>query len=92
LKELMRMNCLLKDVLRDAVDTAKRAGIWQLLSMKEKEETVRYIFLNFGAVLREEAASGKRPPASKRCGACNRFSGEGDMSRDLAADEPAGAA
>jgi hypothetical protein len=37
------MNNLLKDILRDVVVGAKQAGIWQLLTMKEKEETVRYI-------------------------------------------------
>lgn len=49
----MRMNYLLKDVLRDAVDMAKQAGIWQLLTMKEKEETVRYISRNFGVLMNE---------------------------------------
>ena len=49
------MNYLLKDVLQDAVDTAKQAGFWQLLTMKEKEETVRYISRNLGALMREDA-------------------------------------
>ena len=47
------MNYPLKDVLRDAVDMAKRAGIWQLLTMKEKEETVRYFSRYFSVLMNE---------------------------------------
>jgi hypothetical protein len=48
--EEMDMNYHVKDILRDAVDTAKQCGIWQLLTMKEKKETVRYIYSILGTI------------------------------------------
>ena len=47
------MKYLLQDIFRDVIDTAKETGIWQTLSLHEKEEIVNYFLCHFDALLKE---------------------------------------
>ncbi len=48
---------LLQDILRDTIDAAKETGIWQLLSLEEKEELVSYFLRHFSAILEESKSA-----------------------------------
>lgn len=37
----------LRDILMDAIDTAKKAGVWQSFSMTEKKALIEYFYLLF---------------------------------------------
>lgn len=51
------MSYLLRDILRDTIVAAKETGIWQLLSLKEKEEVVKYFLLHYNSILEETRAA-----------------------------------
>lgn len=35
----------LRGIIRDAIEAAKECGLWQTLSLKEKESVVKYFYL-----------------------------------------------
>jgi hypothetical protein len=35
----------LRGIIRDAIEAAKESGLWQCLSLKEKESVVKFIYL-----------------------------------------------
>lgn len=37
----------IKDILREAIGLAKKTGLWQMFSLKEKEDMVRYFYLRY---------------------------------------------
>jgi hypothetical protein len=45
------MKYLLRDILRDAIEMAKETGIWQLLTLREKQEVVRYFLLHSDSLM-----------------------------------------
>ena len=47
------MMYLLRDIFRDVIDMAKEAGIWQTLTLHEKEEIVSYFLSHFDALMKE---------------------------------------
>ncbi len=45
------MGQMLKYILRDAVDMAKETGVWQLLTLDEKKDFVKYFVSRCGSKL-----------------------------------------
>ena len=41
------------NLFSDVIETAKEAGIWQTLSLIEREEVVQYFLLHFDALMKE---------------------------------------
>ena len=37
-------DCQIKNVLRDAIQMAKEKGLWQMLTLREKENLVKYFY------------------------------------------------
>ncbi|MBI4688648.1 MAG: hypothetical protein HY754_00010 [Nitrospirae bacterium] len=37
----------LQDLLRDAIDAAKKSGVWQILTLDEKKSVVEYFYFLF---------------------------------------------
>lgn len=65
-KGVIDMKYQLKDLMRDAVEAAKECGIWQLLSMKEKEDVVRYFLCNYDSLMEQATESGAGSDGNKR--------------------------
>jgi len=47
------MRYLLRDLFSDVIEAAKEAGIWQTLTLNEKEEVVNYFLRHFDSLIRE---------------------------------------
>lgn len=47
------MKYQLRDLFSDVIEAAKEAGIWQTLSLIEKEEVVKYFLLHFDSLMTE---------------------------------------
>ena len=47
------MRYLLRDLFSDVIDAAKEAGIWQTLTLAEKEEVVNYFLRHFDSLITE---------------------------------------
>ena len=47
------MRDLLRDLFSDVIEAAKEAGIWQTLTLNEKEEVVNYFLRNFDSLIKE---------------------------------------
>ena len=47
------MRYLLRDLFSDVIEAAKEAGIWQTLTLNEKEEVVSYFLRNFDSLIKE---------------------------------------
>jgi hypothetical protein len=49
----MIMKYGLRNLFSDVIEAAKEAGIWQTLSLLEREEVVNYFLLHFDALMTE---------------------------------------
>ena len=47
------MRYLLRDLFSDVIEAAKEAGIWQTLTLNEKEEVVNYFLRHFDSLIKE---------------------------------------
>jgi hypothetical protein len=47
------MRYLLRDLFSDVIEAAKEAGIWQTLTLNEKEEVVDYFLRHFNSLIEE---------------------------------------
>ena len=47
------MRYLLRDLFSDVIETATEAGIWQTLTLNEKEEVMNYFLRHFDSLIKE---------------------------------------
>lgn len=50
------MSYFLRDLFRDIIDTAKETGIWQMLTMQEREELVEHFLHEYRSMMDEAEA------------------------------------